>query len=113
MIEDYHFGSITINGKTYNNDVIVHGEEMLNENWWREEGHNMAIEDLKDMPDQFETLVIGNGASGVCNVPEETIDYVKEKDVEVIVQMTGEAVKTYNQLLSDGKDVVGAFHLTC
>ena len=113
MIDDYKFGSITINGKTYNNDVIVHGEKMLNESWWREEGHNMAIDDLKDLPDKFEILVIGNGASGVCNVPEETIDYVKEKDVEVIVQMTGEAVKTYNQLLKDGKDVVGAFHLTC
>ena len=112
MIDDYHFGSITINGKTYNNDVIVHGEKMLNESWWRKDGHNMAIEDLKDLPDQFDVIVIGNGASGVCNVPEETVEYLK-KTGEVIVQMTGDATKTYNQLLADGKDVVGAFHLTC
>ena len=26
MIDDYKFGSITISGKTYNNDVIVHGD---------------------------------------------------------------------------------------
>ena len=113
MIDDYQFGSITINGKTYNNDVILHGDEMINESWWREEGHNMAIEDLKDLPDKFEVLVIGNGASGVCNVPEDTIEYVKKKGIEVIVQMTGEAVESYNRLLSEGKDVVGAFHLTC
>ncbi len=113
MIDKYSFGSITINGKNYNNDVIVHGNEMLNESWWREEGHNMAIEDLKDLPEKFEVLVIGNGASGVCNVPEETINYVKNKNIGVIVQMTGDAVKTFNQFLLEGKDVIGAFHLTC
>lgn len=113
MIDNYQFGSIEINGKTYNNDVIIHGEEFLNDHWWRKEGHNIEIDDLKDLPEKFEVLVIGNGASGVCNVPDETIEYVKNKGVEVIIQMTGEAVGTYNRLLSEGKDVVGAFHLTC
>ena len=113
MIDEYHFGLITINGKTYGSDVIVHGEKLINDRWWRGEGHNIAIEDLKDLPKKFEILVIGNGASGVCQVPDETIDYVKKTGADVIVQMTGEAVKTYNQFLSDGKDVVGAFHLTC
>ena len=113
MIDDYHFGSITINDQNYTNDVIVHGEKMLNESWWRKEGHNLAIEDLSDLPDQFEVLVIGNGHDGVCTVPEETVDFVKNKGVEVIVQMTGEATETFNRLLKEGKDVVGAFHLTC
>ena len=113
MINDYKFGSITINGKTYDSDVIIHGEKMINDHWWRKEGHNIAIEDLKDLPEKFEVLVIGNGASGVCQVPNETIDYVKKTGADVRIQMTGEAVKTYNQFLSDEKDVVGAFHLTC
>ncbi len=113
MIDNYKFGSITINGTTYTNDIILHGNELLNDKWWREEGHNIAIKDLKDLPEKFEVLVIGNGASGVCKVPDETIEHVKKTDADVIVRMTGEAVKTYNQLLEEGKDVVGAFHLTC
>ncbi len=113
MIDNYEFGSMTINGTTYTNDIILHGDRLLNDKWWREDGHNMAIEDLKDLPDKFEVLVIGNGASGVCKVPEETIKYVKKTGAEVIVKMTGEAVTAYNQFLEEGKDVVGAFHLTC
>ena len=113
MIDDYKFGSITIDGKTYDSDVIIHGEKMVNDSWWRKEGHNIAIEDLKDLPEKFEVLVIGNGASGVCQVTDETIEFVKKKGVEVIVQMTGDATRTYNKLLKEGKDVVGAFHLTC
>lgn len=112
MIDDYHFGSITINGETYSRDVIIHGDEMLNSEWWRKEGHSIAIEDLGDFPNSFEVLVIGNGASGVCDTPQKTLEYLKKRG-EVIVQMTGEATQTYNRLLSEGKDVVGAFHLTC
>lgn len=111
MIEKYEFGSIKINGKTYDHDVIVWGDQI--KGWWRKEGHYVDIEDLKDLPEKFGVLVFGNGASGVCEVPDKTIQYIKEKGAEVIVQMTGQAVQTYNKLLSEGKSVVGAFHLTC
>ena len=112
MIEDYRFGSITINGKTYNRDVIIHGERVLNPEWWRKEGHSIAIEDLGDLPEQFEVLIIGKGHDGVCEVPQKTLDYLEKKG-EIIVQLSTEATETYNRLLSEGKDVVGAFHLTC
>lgn len=102
---------MTINGVTYDHDLILHHDQITN--WWRKEGHRVSIEDLKDLPENFETLVIGNGASGCCDVPQETIRHIKEKGVEVVIQQTAEAVKTYNQLHKKGEDVVGAFHLTC
>ncbi len=113
MIEDYGFGSMTVNGKTYSNDLILHGETVLDDSWWREDGHNIAIKDLAGLPEEFDVLVIGNGANGVCQVPEKTIDHVKKTGADVIVEKTGKATETYNQLLSEGKDVIGAFHLTC
>ena len=112
MINHYEFGSITINGKEYQHDVIVYGDASADDQWWREESHNMTVKDLKCLPDTFDALVIGNGATSCCLIPKETIKHFGEKG-EVIVQKTGEAVKTFNQLLSEGKDVVGAFHLTC
>ena len=112
MIENYEFGSITINGNTYNRDVIIHGEEVLNGEWWREEGHLMQVVDFGDLPDSFEVIILGRGHDGVCQVPQETLDFLKKRG-EVIVQMTTEATQTYNKLLSEGKNVVGAFHLTC
>jgi hypothetical protein len=111
MIENYHFGSITIDGKTYNNDVILIGNDVID--WWRDEGHYVAVQDLKDLPDGFDFLVIGNGASGCCKVSDKVEDFCKEKEAELIVEMTGDAQKTFNQLLAEGKKVVGAFHLTC
>ena len=112
MINNYSFGEIIIDNKTYNHDLILFEGKMTD--WWRKEGHNVAIEDLKDLPDDFEVLVIGNGASGVCKVPAETIDYIEnDLDVEFVIEMTGDAVKTYNKLMGEGKKVVGAFHLTC
>jgi len=111
MIDSYSFGSITIDNKKYNHDVMVHEDEVIE--WWREEGHNVCIADLKDLPKDIEIFVIGNGASGVCKIPMETREYIKEKGIEVIVENTGKAVKTFNDLLTQGKKVAGGFHLTC
>lgn len=113
MIDHYEFGSMTIDGKTYTNDLILYGETVLDDSWWREEGHNIAIKDLAGLPETFDVLVIGDGASGMCQVPKKTIDHIKEAGAEVIVEKTGKATETYNRLLSEGKEVVGAFHLTC
>ena len=76
MIDSYDFGHIVIDGEEITHDLILSGGEVIN--WWRKEGHSIAIEDLKDLPDDFEVLVIGNGASGCCKVPDETIDYISQ-----------------------------------
>jgi hypothetical protein len=112
MINNYSFGQITIDNKTYNHDLILFDGKTID--WWRKEGHNVATTDLKDLPDDFDVLIIGSGASGVCKVPKKTIDYIKKKlGVELVIEMTGDAVKTYNRLADEGKKVAGAFHLTC
>jgi len=111
MIDNYQFGSITIDGQIYDHDVIIRPDKIIK--WWRKEGHYVDIQDLKDLPEDFEVLVFGTGASGCCKVPKKTIEYVKNMGVKVLIQMTGEATKTYNKFLNEGKAVVGAFHLTC
>jgi hypothetical protein len=112
MIDSYKFGSITIDGKNYRKDVIVYKDTV--KEWWRTAGHNVSVDDLKDiLSDDVEIFVMGNGASGCCAFPDETLNYLKGKGIEVIVQKTGEAYKTYNELTKEGKNVVGGFHLTC
>lgn len=110
-IDSYSFGHITINGKRYNHDVVIYPDRV--ESWWREEGHKVSINDIKDalgkMPD---TLIIGTGASGVMVVPLETKNHIDSQGIELIVLPTEAACQTYNQL-SPTKRIIAAFHLTC
>ncbi len=44
-IENYQFGRITIEGRTYTSDVII-SPDGVNNSWWRETGHEVSINDL-------------------------------------------------------------------
>ena len=111
-IDNYSFGRIVINNKTYSLDVIVYPDK-VDPSWWRREGHYLNKEDLSAIvtvkPD---ILIIGTGQSGVMEVPKSTVDFLESRGITVYVRKTGEAVKLFNNQPKD-KIVIGAFHLTC
>ncbi len=111
MIDSYKFGSITIDGTPYDHDVIVYKDKV--EKWWRNQGHNVDLEDIKKLPEGIDIFIMGNGASGRCKFPEETKKALEQKGIKVIVEQTAEAVKKYNKLAGQGENVAGGFHLTC
>jgi hypothetical protein len=111
MIEKYSFGSITIDGKNYSNDVIISGRNV--KSWWRATSHNVSINDLDPILEEKPKLVIfGAGAAGVMKVSAEAEEYLKNQGIQVMVKKTGEAVKELNRRISESQ-TVGAFHLTC
>lgn len=120
MIEEYKFGSITINGKTYDHDVEVRWtDEVLS--WWRGESHLIDIEDVKRAVEKNpETIIIGTGESGAARVTEEAQNFIKGKGIELIIDLTEQATKTFNirkeeSVEEEGRQnkVIGLFHLTC
>ncbi len=112
MIESYGFGQITINGRRYSRDVIIFPDN-VRDGWWRGEGHRVSLEDLKEVLEaEPEVLVIGTGYSGLMKVPQDIKDYVKSRDIELVVENTRDACRTYNRLCQS-KKVIAAFHLTC
>ena len=120
MIEEYKFGSITISGKTYTEDVEVRWtDEVLK--WWRKESHVIDIGDLKKAVEQNpDTIVIGTGESGLAKITERAKNFIKEKGIELIIDLTEKAVKTFNIIQGESirkegkqKKVIGLFHLTC
>ncbi|MEM3726720.1 MAG: Mth938-like domain-containing protein [Candidatus Bathyarchaeia archaeon] len=115
MIDSYDFGVMVINGKRYTSDLVVFPDKVMS-GWWRKEGHRIHVEDLKEVLDHKplpEVLVVGTGYSGLVKVMPEVDDALKERGIRLIAQPTGEAYKTFNELLRAGKAVAGAFHLTC
>lgn len=115
MIESYDFGVMVVNGKRYTSDLIVSPEKVLG-GWWRRVGHEICLEDLKEVLSCSplpEVLVVGTGYSGLVKVLPEVEKALKERGIALIAQPTRDAYKTFNELLRAGKRVVGAFHLTC
>jgi len=120
MIEEYHFGSITIDGEIYNHDVEVRwtGEVLP---WRFRERHLIDVEEVKRAIEKNpDTIIIGTGESGLAQVTEETKEEIKSKGIELIIDLTEEAVKTFNiisgeSIEEEGKQrkVIGLFHLTC
>ncbi|MEA2070081.1 MAG: Mth938-like domain-containing protein [Asgard group archaeon] len=112
-IDDYSFGKIIINGKSYSSDLFIYPEKVIT-NWWREEGHSLCMKDLEALEkDQPAVLIIGTGAYGRMAVPKDVVTTIKEKGIEVIINKTGKAVKKFNELVKKGTKVVAALHLTC
>lgn len=114
MIDSYAFGSIFINQKKYTSDVIVTQDDIV-DNWWRNKGHELCIDDLKKYIDEFkpDIVVVGTGKFGLMKVLAETKKYFEKNNIRLIEEKTSKAVKTLNKLLAENENVVGAFHLTC
>lgn len=115
-ITHYSFGKITVDGKTYTADLIIHPDR-VEPSWWRRQGHVLEPDDLRELlrrpPEALpEVLVVGTGHDGVMEVPRETIEAVRKKGIELHVAKTAEAVSLFNGFMGK-KRVVAALHLTC
>jgi hypothetical protein len=120
MIEEYHFGSIVIDGKMYNHDVEVRwtGEVFR---WQRSQSHVIDTEDVLDALEQNpETIVVGTGESGLAQLTDGAKKEIETRGIKLIMDKTEQAVKTFNvrkeeSLEEEGRQekVIGLFHLTC
>jgi len=113
-VDSYSFGRIRINSKEFTNDVIVSQDKVINPRWWRKEGHNVHPEDIGEIINaKPEVVIFGTGSSGIMRVSQDVIKMLKERNIEVIQQLTKDAVKTFNEFVKEGKKVILAAHLTC
>lgn len=120
MIEEYHFGSIAIDGRNYNHDVEVRWTGKVLE-WWRAESHLIDVEDVRRAAEEKpEIIIVGTGESGLAQLAESAQNFIKEKGIELIIDKTGEAAKTFNIIKEESEEeegkerkVIGLFHLTC
>ena len=72
-IDNYSFGTITIDGRTFTSDVDIYPDH-VNASWWRKEGHVL-----------------------------ETMDALSRQNIEVRVERTPEAVRLFNDAPEDKK----------
>ena len=113
MIEEYHFGSIKISGKNYEKDIMIDWEEEVKD-WQRKESHLVDIDSVQKALMRFpDVIIIGTGESGVAQVLDDAKQEIEKRGVELIIEETPRAVGAFNDLKTQGKKVIGLFHLTC
>jgi hypothetical protein len=110
-LSDYSFGSLRVDGEEHTRDLIVLPERVVPD-WWRREGHSLAIEDLDPVIDDLpERLILGCGAHGRLEPPDAVLNELRDRGVEVEAMPTAEAVRRYGEL--DPERTAAALHLTC
>ena len=112
MIQHYEFGKFKINGKTYERNVKLIGKRVLDCRYFEE--HIIKLEDFVELvASQPDYLIIGTGASGVIQVPQEIITFIESRGIKLIIDKTAAACEKYNELLAAGKKVCALLHNTC
>jgi hypothetical protein len=110
-LEEYSFGRVTVDGSEETRDLIVLPERVVT-NWWRREGHSLAMEDLDEVIDALpERLILGVGAYGQLHPDPGVIAELERRGIAVECLRTEEAVRRYGQL--DERSTAAALHLTC
>ena len=103
-IESTTFGTITMDGKTYEHDVIVRlsGEVVKR----KKKNCRRSI----TAPPGCEQLIVGSGQIRNVRLSPEAETYFAKKNCKVLLQPTPEAIHVFNR--STAKKI-GLFHVTC
>lgn len=116
-IEGTQFGSITIDGKKYEHDVLIRlsGDvEKRKKKLSKKEFGTSHIISKKEAKFVFEKgcreLILGTGQYGNVTLSEDAAAYFKKKECKVTAHPTPEAIDVFNR--SKGEKV-GLFHVTC
>jgi hypothetical protein len=116
-IEKTSFGSITIDGKPYEHDVLIRLSEEIKKRKKKLSkriygtSHILSLDEAKHIYEKgCEVIIIGTGQHDSLRLSPEAEAYFKKKDCEVILQGTPTAIQTFNQ--TKGRKI-GVFHVTC
>jgi hypothetical protein len=116
-IDSTQFGSITIEGKTYPHDVIIHlsgkvskRKKKLSKKYYGT-SHTVSKEEAEFVYEKgCEQLILGTGQYDNVKFSPEATDYLDKKGCEVIAKPTPVALAMFNE--SEAKKI-GLFHVTC
>jgi len=112
MIGKYEFGRVTIDGSTYDSDLLIYPGR-VDDHWRRQEGHRLRLEDIQQVVNAHpDTLVVGTGYFGRMKIDPEVPEALTREGIALVACRTRDACAEFNRLRSS-RNVVAALHLTC
>ena len=109
-IDSYTFGSITIDGVTYNHDIYIFPSGKVEQ---RQYGHTFTKDEveyvLKENP---ELVITGKGNSGLANLSSDARALLENEGAEILEARTPDIIDKFNEL-NEARKVVAIIHVTC
>lgn len=115
-VDAYEFGRITIDGVSYDRDVVVdHGKIRKRKKGPSkpqkgEFGHT-PLTAAEEIPWKAQRLWIGTGAHGMLPVAADVRDEARRRGVELLMKATPELVTLINRSLPEDTNLI--LHVTC
>ena len=115
-IESTGFGAITIDGKTYEHDVVIRlsGEIVKRKKKLSKRlygtSHVLSKDEAKFLFEKgCEQIIVGSGQMNNVHLSPKAETYFKKKECKVLLKPTPEAIQIFNR--SHAKKI-GLFHVT-
>lgn len=114
-IENFSFGSIRIDGVTYEHDVVIDRAEVRKRRkkeskQYRDRFGHTPLSPDEPIPWNCRRLVIGTGAHGALPVMDEVKKEAGKRKVELLVVPTAQAIE---ELRKETADTNAILHVTC
>ena len=116
-INDTCFGSITVEGKSYDYDIIINLEGKVKKRKKKlskaiyGSSHTISLPEIEYVYQKnAEGLIIGSGQYGVAGLSKEASEFLVSRQCGVILKQTPDALEEWNS--REGK-WIGLFHITC
>ena len=117
VINDTSFGSITVDGVVYDHDIIITLERLVKKRKKKLSkavygtSHTISLDEAEYFfQEGSEGIIIGSGQYGVVELSKEAAGFLQQKNCEVILLSTPEAIREWNG--AEGK-WIALFHITC
>ena len=116
-IEGSEFGKITIDGRTYEHDVIIRlsGEVTKRKKKLSKQlygtSHVVSKDEAKFVFEKgCRQLILGSGQQGNVQLSPEAEAYFAKQNCQVVIQPTPQAIHAFNETHAKK---IGLFHVTC
>jgi hypothetical protein len=116
-IDDTWFGSITVEGKRYEYDILIRlSGKVRRRNKALSKAvygtsHTISLAEIEDLHrNKAERMIIGTGQEDQVRLSKEAAEYLASHNCKVDLWPTPKAIKRWNE--AEGK-VLGLFHITC
>lgn len=115
QFENFSFGLLTIDGKTYAKDVVIDRGEIRKRKkkpskQFRDDFGHTPLSAEEEIPWKCQRLVVGTGAHGNLPVMDEVKKEAKSRKVELLILPTRDAIEALDK---GPKDTNAILHVTC